>query len=91
MALAEAMKVWLTVTTSSPAPTPRASSARCSAVVQFETAQAWSAPTSAANSASKAATCGPWVSQPERIVALAASRLLLPEDRLGDRDHDALS
>ena len=46
-----------------------ASSARCRAAVQFDTAQAWSAPTSAANSCSKAATSGPWVSQPERIAA----------------------
>ena len=43
--LAEATKQWLTVTTSSPGPTPAASSARCRAVVQFETAQAWGAPT----------------------------------------------
>ncbi len=41
IALAQAMKVWLTVMTSSPGPTPATSSARCSAVVQFETAQAW--------------------------------------------------
>ncbi len=39
------MKEWLTVMTSSPGPTPTASSARCSAVVQFDTAQACGAPT----------------------------------------------
>ena len=40
MALAVAIKEWLTVITSSPASTPTAISAICSAVVQFETAQA---------------------------------------------------
>ena len=39
------MNEWLTVMTSSPGPTPSASSARCSAVVQFDTAQACGAPT----------------------------------------------
>jgi hypothetical protein len=38
--LAVAMKLWLTVMTSSPGTTPATSSARCSAVVQLETAQA---------------------------------------------------
>src|SRR4051812_23763912 len=64
MALAVAMNEWLTVITSSPAPTPTARSARCSAVVQFDTAHANGAPTNVANSRSKAATSGPWVSQP---------------------------
>src|SRR3982750_2524195 len=59
------MNEWLTVMTSSPAVTPATRSARCSAVVQFETAQACGAPTKAANSRSNAATSGPWVSQPE--------------------------
>ena len=59
--------------TSSPGPTPRACRARCSAVVQLETAQAWRAPTQAANSSSNAATSGPWVIQPERIARRAAS------------------
>ena len=40
IALAVAMYEWLTVITSSPGPTPTPSSARCSAVVQFDTAQA---------------------------------------------------
>ena len=49
------MNEWLTVITSSPGPTPTASRARCSAVVQLETAQACGAPTAAANSRSNAA------------------------------------
>ena len=42
------------VTTSSPAPTPTARSARCSPVVPDETAQAWRAPTRSANACSNA-------------------------------------
>src|SRR5688572_24679306 len=38
------MNEWLTVTTSSPGRTPAASSAKCSAVVQLETAHACGAP-----------------------------------------------
>src|SRR3982750_1147252 len=72
MLLAVAMKEWLGTITSSPEPTPLASRARCSAVVQFETAQACGAPTNAANSRSKAATSGPCVTQPERIARPAA-------------------
>jgi hypothetical protein len=41
MLLAVAMKLWLTVTTSSPAPTPAARRASWSATVQLATAQAW--------------------------------------------------
>jgi hypothetical protein len=67
------MKEWLTVTTSSPLATPLATSARCSAVVQLDTAQACAAPTAAANSRSKAATSGPCVTQPERMARRAAS------------------
>ena len=59
--------------TSSPGPTPATSKARCRAVVQLETAQAWRAPVKRANSVSKAATCGPCVSQPESTTAAAAS------------------
>ena len=59
------MNEWLTVMTSSPAATPTARSARCSAVVQFDTAQACGAPMYSANSCSNAATSGPCVSQPE--------------------------
>ena len=59
--------------TSSPAPTPAAISARCSAVVPLETAHAWGAPTTPANSRSKASTSGPCVTQPERMARRAAS------------------
>src|SRR6185503_2478260 len=67
------MNEWLTVMTSSPGPTPTARSARCSAVVQLETAQACGAPTAAANSRSKAATSGPCVTHPDKIARRAAS------------------
>jgi hypothetical protein len=40
MLLAVATNEWLTVTTSFSGPTPLTRSARCSAVVQFDTAQA---------------------------------------------------
>ena len=73
MALAVAMNEWLAVITSSPGPTPMASNARWSAVVQFETAQAWAAPISSANSRSKAATCGPCETQPDNTAWWAAS------------------
>src|SRR5688572_7180387 len=73
MAFAVAMNEWLTVTTSSPGPTPDAASARCSAVVQLDTAHAWVAPTAVANSRSNAATSGPCVIQPERMDRRAAS------------------
>src|SRR5262245_4503666 len=74
------MNEWLTVITSSPEPTPTARSARCSAVVQFETAQAKAAPTKTANSRSKAATSGPWVSQPEVNGRRTASSSACPTD-----------
>src|SRR5512144_146519 len=64
--------------TSSPGPTPTASSARCRAVVQLETAQAYGAPTAAANSFSKAATSGPCVTHPERMGRRAASASASP-------------
>ena len=64
--------------TSSPGRTPTDRRARCKATVQFATAQAWAAPTAVANSCSKAATCGPWVSQPDRIVVLAAFTSAVP-------------
>src|SRR5262245_33278843 len=72
MAFAVAMNEWLTVMTSSPGPTPRAKSARCRAMVQFETAQACGAPTKRANSRSKADTSGPCVTQLERKTAATA-------------------
>src|SRR5438094_518749 len=59
--------------TSSPALTPAASRARCNAVVQFETAQAYGALTRAANSRSNAATSGPCVIHPDRMTRRAAS------------------
>ena len=60
------------MTTSSPGRTPATRRARCRAVVPLETAQAWGAPTKAANSRSNAATSGPWVTQPDRIARPAA-------------------
>src|SRR5262245_16227499 len=59
--------------TSSPAPTPRATRATWSAVVQLDTAHACGAPTSAANSRSNAATSGPCVTHPERMARAAAA------------------
>src|ERR1700682_5597454 len=89
MAFAVATNEWLTVTTSSPARTPRASSATWSAAVQLDTAHACAAPTAAANSASKADTSGPCVIQPERMARRAASASGSP--RLGfARGTDAL-
>src|SRR5215468_9927242 len=73
MLLAVAMNEWLTVTTSSPRPTPAARRAKCSPTVQLDTAHACLAPTAAANSASNAATSGPCVTQPERSGRRAAS------------------
>ena len=72
MLLAVTIKEWLTVITSSPGLTPTVRRARCKAVVQLETAQAYPAPTYAANSLSKEATFGPWVTQPEAITRPAA-------------------
>src|SRR6266513_2656373 len=72
------MKEWLTVMTSSPGTTPAASSARWSAVVQFDTATACGAPTNAANSRSNAATSGPCVSHPDRMTRPAASTSASP-------------
>ncbi len=76
--LAVAMYEWLTVTTSSPAVTPATIRARWSAVVQFETAQAWGAPTYSANSRSNAATSGPCVIHPLRMTRRAASASASP-------------
>src|SRR5215813_8142482 len=80
MALAVAMNEWLTVMTSSSASTPTARSARWSAVVQFETAQANGAPTNVANSRSKAATSGPCVSHPDESGRRIASNAACPSD-----------
>src|SRR5215510_4609823 len=96
MAFAVAMNEWLTVITSSSASTPTARSARCSAVVQFETAQANGAPTNAANSRSKAATSGPCVSHPDDRGRRMASNSACPSDGratgiIGDRETAAKS
>src|ERR671912_2395397 len=53
------------VTTSSPGPTPAASSERCSAAVHEFTAIACSAPVYSANDASKRCTRGPVDSHPD--------------------------
>src|SRR5262249_52782517 len=53
-------------------PTPTATSARCSPVVQELTATPCSAPTSAANAFSNSATRGPWATQPDRTASAAA-------------------
>jgi hypothetical protein len=60
-------------TTSSPGPTPQATSARCSAVVHELSATPWPAPTRAANSRSNRATRGPCATQPESTASRAAS------------------
>ena len=51
--------------TSSPGPTPSASSARCKAAVAEFRAMAWRVPTVAANRSSNSFVRGPVVSQPE--------------------------
>src|SRR6516164_7452151 len=58
--------------TSSPGPTPAATSARCRAVVQEETATACAAPIDEANAASNSATRGPWATHPEETAAPAS-------------------
>src|SRR4051795_5872710 len=71
--LAVAMNEWLAVMTSSPGEISKAVSARCKAVVQLDTAHAKGALTSAANSRSNAATCGPCETQPDSTAFRAAS------------------
>src|SRR3954470_11887979 len=61
------------VITSSPGPTPSASSARCIAAVPEVTAIACFAPRYSANRSSSSAAFGPVVSQPERIVSATAA------------------
>ena len=61
------------VITSSPGPTPSASSDRCSAAVPLESAIACFAPVYAAKRSSSSAVRGPVVSHPERIVSATAS------------------
>src|SRR5438067_12626426 len=50
--------------TSSPGPTPLATSARCSAVVHDVVATPYATPMRAATSVSNSATFGPWLTQP---------------------------
>ena len=57
---AVAMKVYGVVTTSSPGPTPAASSARDRAVVPLLQPTAWATPCSEAKAVSKARAWGPW-------------------------------
>src|SRR5215218_9239785 len=61
------------VITSSPGPTPSASSDRCIAAVPEETAIAWRAPAYSAKRRSSSAVRGPVVSHPERSVSATAS------------------
>src|SRR5437588_4803360 len=61
------------VITSSPGPTPSATSERCSAAVQDETASTCSACRKSRIRASSSAVRGPVVSQPERSVSATAS------------------
>src|SRR5262245_29256330 len=61
------------VTTSSPGPTPSASSERCIAAVPDATATACCAPTYSAKRRSSSAVAGPVVSQPERSVSATAA------------------
>jgi hypothetical protein len=68
-----------TVMTSSPGPTPRASSARCSALVPELTPTASATPQQAANARSKAATSGPrtnWPLPSTRSTASSTSGLM---------------
>src|SRR5262245_21690486 len=71
--LAVAGQVIGVVITSSPGPTPTASSARCSAAVPEATASTCSAWTYSAKRRSSSAARGPVVSQPERRVSATAS------------------
>src|SRR5688572_25148705 len=71
--LAVAQNVSGLVTTSSPGPTPDASSDRCRPAVHELTATACAAPTLSANARSNAATRGPVVSQPDASTSATAS------------------
>ncbi len=89
-ALAVAMNEKDGTTTSSPAPTPATTSARCSAVVQFEVATACSASWASANLPSNSADPGP-LGDPAGGDDLADGRdLLAAQPRLHDVDpvHD---
>src|SRR5918994_1727626 len=82
------------VITSSPGPTPSATSERCSAAVPEETARTCSASKYSASRCSRSAARGPVVSQPDRIVSATASisssptaggwkAMVLDESRIG--------
>src|SRR5688572_24956340 len=71
--LAVAGQVIGVVITSSPGPTPSASTERCNAAVPDERAIACFAPTYSAKRSPSSAALGPVVSQPERRVSATAS------------------
>src|SRR4051812_29979960 len=77
-ALAVAMNEKDGTTTSSPACTPATRRARCSAVVQLDTATAYSAPIRSANDRSNSATFGPCATQPEAITSVTAAASASP-------------
>ena len=72
-ALTLATKVRAGTITSSPGPTPAASSARCSAAVPLLTAATWRTPRYSLNASSNSAVRGPMVSQPELRQSSTAS------------------
>jgi len=78
MAFTVAGQVNELVTTSLPAPTPAATSERCSASVHDDVAMAWGTPVRSAKRCSSSAVRGPDVSQPERIVATTDSTSSAP-------------
>ncbi len=71
--MAVAAKVKDGTITSSPGPSPRASSERCSADVPELTATQYAAPVTGANSSSNAFTSGPCTTMPLRSTRTAAS------------------
>ena len=73
IASAEAVKVWATVATSSPGPTPRAARARWMAAVPDATPTARRTPQTLAKSASNAATSGPRMNPPDRTTPVTAA------------------
>ncbi len=79
------MNVSVGVSTSSPGPTPRIFSARCSAAVPLESAAACAMPTRAANSRSNASTCGPSGAIQLLAIASATSFCSSPPTQGGER------
>ena len=90
-ALAVAAKVKDGTITSSPAPMPSAIRAMCRADVPELTATHSRPPTTAANSCSKAATCGPWAKPTRGQHRVDRGPLLIADQRLGSRDHPHVS